>query len=129
MLAFTSFAVMIGLQWSIKSKGTIGSAVGAVFATGVAGLVLGLCGMAAGGSIPVIGGFMSAFTPVNLVNAVVTPEATAGSTLESGLGPFRTALAIGSVAAAAAGAGVVWAMRSAMQRTFMFTVRKLAGTA
>ncbi|MFM8733007.1 MAG: hypothetical protein ACKOGJ_10970, partial [Phycisphaerales bacterium] len=29
MLAFTSFAVMIGLQWSIKSKGTIGSAVGA----------------------------------------------------------------------------------------------------
>jgi hypothetical protein len=23
---------------------------------------------------------------------------------------------------------VVWAMRSAMQRTFMFTVRKLAGT-
>jgi ABC-type transport system involved in multi-copper enzyme maturation permease subunit len=129
MLGFTAFAVMVGLQWSIKSKGTIGSAVGAVFATGVAGLVLGLCGMAAGGSIPVVGGFMSAFTPVNLVNAVVTPEATAGSTLESGLGPFRTALAIGSVAAAAAGAGVVWAMRSAMQRTFMFTVRKLAGTA
>ncbi len=129
MLAFTAFAVMVGLQWSIKSKGTIGSAVGAVFATGVAGLVLGLCGMAAGGSIPLVGAFMSAFTPVNLVSAVVTPEVTGGSTVEAGLGPFRVALAIGAVAAAAAGVGVVWAMRSAMQRTFMFTVRKLAGTA
>jgi hypothetical protein len=128
MLAFTAFAVMVGLQWSIKSKGTIASAVGAVFATGVAGLVLGLCGMAAGGSIPLVGAFMSAFTPVNLVSAVVTPEATGGSTIEAGLGPFRVALAIGAAAAAAAGAGVVWAMRSAMQRTFMFTVRKLAGT-
>jgi hypothetical protein len=128
MLAFTAFAVMVGLQWSIKSKGTIASAVGAVFATGVAGLVLGLCGMAAGGSIPLVGAFMSAFTPVNLVSAVVTPEVTGGNTVEAGLGPFRVALAIGAVAAAAAGVGVVWAMRSAMQRTFMFTVRKLAGT-
>jgi hypothetical protein len=118
----------VGLQWSIKSKGTIASAVGAVFATGVAGLVLGLCGMAAGGSIPLVGAFMSAFTPVNLVSAVVTPEVTGGNTVEAGLGPFRVALAIGAVAAAAAGVGVVWAMRSAMQRTFMFTVRKLAGT-
>jgi hypothetical protein len=128
MLAFTAFAVMVGLQWSIKSKGTIASAVGAVFATGIAGLVLGLCGMAAGGSIPLVGAFMSAFTPVNLVSAVVTPEVTGGNTVEAGLGPFRVALAIGAVAAAAAGVGVVWAMRSAMQRTFMFTVRKLAGT-
>jgi hypothetical protein len=33
------------------------------------------------------------------------------------------------VIAAGAGIAVVWGMRSAMQRTFMFTVRKLAGTA
>jgi hypothetical protein len=39
------------------------------------------------------------------------------------------ALAIGAVAAGALGAGVVWAMHSSMQKTFMFTVRKLAGTA
>ncbi|MFM8642075.1 MAG: ABC transporter permease subunit [Phycisphaerales bacterium] len=129
MLAFTSFAVMIGLQWSIKSKGTIGSAVGAVFATGTIGLVLGLCGIAAGGNIPLIGAFMNALTPVNLVAAVVTPEAVADRTIADGIAGYRAALAVGAVVTAAAGVAVVWGMRSAMQRTFMFTVRKLAGTA
>jgi len=129
MLAFTAFAVMVGLQWSIKSKGTIASAVGAVFATGVTALVLGLCGMAAGRSIPGVGAFMNALTPVNLLAAVITPEAVADDTLQQGLGTFRVALAIGAVAAGALGAGVVWAMHSSMQKTFMFTVRKLAGTA
>jgi hypothetical protein len=129
MLAFTSFAVMIGLQWSIKSKGTIGSAVGAVFATGTIGLVLGLCGVAAGGNIPLIGAFMNALTPVNLVAAVVTPESVADRTIADGIAGYRAALAVGAAVTAGAGVAVVWGMRSAMQRTFMFTVRKLAGTA
>ena len=129
MLAFTSFAVMIGLQWSIKSKGTIGSAVGAVFATGVAGLVLGLCGMAAGRSIPAIGAFMNALTPINLVAAIVTPEVVADEVLQQGVATYRIFLAAGAVTAGALGVGVVWAMHSAMKKTFMFTVRKLAGTA
>jgi ABC-type transport system involved in multi-copper enzyme maturation permease subunit len=129
MLAFTSFAVMVGLQWSIKSKGTIASAVGAVFATGVAGLVLGLCGMAAGRGIPAVGAFMNALTPINLVAAVVTPESVADETLQQGVGTYRAFLAAGALGAAAVGVGVVWAMHSAMKKTFMFTVRKLAGTA
>lgn len=129
MLAFTAFAVMVGLQWSVRSKGTIGSAVGAVSATGAIGLVLGLCGWAGGSSIPAIGSFMNALNPVNLLLAVVTPEAIAPKTLEDGLTVHRLAIAIGSALAAAAGAGAVWAMHSAIKRTFMFTVRKLAGTA
>jgi hypothetical protein len=129
MLAFTAFAAMVGLQWSIKSKGTIGSAVGAVAATGTVGLVLGLCGLASGQSIPGIGAFVNALNPVNLLLAVVTPESVGSRTLEDGLGLYRSALVIGSVVAAAAGAGAVWAMHGAMKKTFMFTVRKLAGTA
>ena len=129
MLAFTAFAAMVGLQWSIKSKGTIGSAVGAVAATGTVGLVLGLCGLASGQSIPGIGAFVNALNPVNLLLAVVTPESVGSRTLEDGLGLYRSALVIGSVVAAAAGVGAVWAMHGAMKKTFMFTVRKLAGTA
>ena len=128
MLAFTAFAVMVGLQWSIKSKGTIGSAVGAVFATGTVALVLGLCGMAGGQSIPWIGSLMNALMPINLVAAIVTPEAVAPRTSEDGLAVHRIALVLGSAAAAAAGAATVWAMHASMKKTFMFTVRKLAGT-
>ena len=85
--------------------------------------------MAAGRSIPGVGAFMNALTPVNLLAAVITPESVADDTLQQGLGTFRVALAIGAVAAGALGAGVVWAMHGSMQKTFMFTVRKLAGTA
>ena len=129
MLAFTAFAVMVGLQWSIKSKGTIGSAVGAVFATGTVALVLGLCGVAGGQSIPWIGSMMNGLMPINLVTAIVTPEAVAPRTLEDGIAVHRVALALGAGAAAAAGIATVWAMHASMKKTFMFTVRKLAGTA
>jgi ABC-type transport system involved in multi-copper enzyme maturation permease subunit len=129
MLAFTSIAVMVGLQWSVRSKGTIGSAVGAVAATGTIGLALGLCGVAGGGSIPGIGSFMNALTPVNLLLATITPEAVAARTLQEGVGVHRWAMGIGSLVAAGLGAGAVWAMHGALKRTFMFTVRKLAGTA
>jgi hypothetical protein len=64
-----------------------------------------------------------------LVAAVVTPESVADRTLADGIAGYRAALALGAVIAAGAGIAVVWGMRSAMQRTFMFTVRKLAGTA
>jgi hypothetical protein len=95
----------------------------------VIGLVLGLCGMAGGSSIPGIGSFMNALNPVNLLLAVVMPEAIASRTLEEGLAVHRWAIALGSALAAAVGAGAVWAMHAAIKRTFMFTVRKLAGTA
>jgi hypothetical protein len=129
MLAFTAFAVMVGLQWSIKSKGTIGSAVGAVAATGTVALMLGLCGIAGGQSIPWIGSMMNALMPLNLVAAIVTPESLAPRTVEEGLMVHRIALVVGSSASVAVGVAAVWAMHGAMKKTFMFTVRKLAGTA
>ncbi|MFO0963562.1 MAG: ABC transporter permease subunit [Phycisphaerales bacterium] len=128
MLAFTAVAVMIGLNWSIKSKGTISSAVGAVFVTGIVAGVLGLCGLASGGSLSGVGAFVNALTPLNLVATVVNPEQMAERSLESGMEVLRAGLLVGSLAAAVGGAVVVYAMHGAMKKTFMFTVRKLAGT-
>jgi hypothetical protein len=53
----------------------------------------------------------------------------ADRTIADGIAGYRAALAVGAAVTAGAGVAVVWGMRSAMQRTFMFTVRKLAGTA
>jgi hypothetical protein len=72
---------------------------------------------------------MNALTPVNLLLATITPEAVAARTLQEGVGVHRWAMGIGSLVAAGLGAGAVWAMHGALKRTFMFTVRKLAGTA
>jgi ABC-type transport system involved in multi-copper enzyme maturation permease subunit len=128
MLGFTAFAVMVGLNWSIKSKGTIGSAIGAVAATGAVAVLLGLCAVASGKAISVAGAFMNGLTPFTLVMSLISPETTIPASLATSISVARTSLMIGSVAAAVGCAGVVWAMHSATKKTFMFNVRKLAGT-
>ena len=125
--AFTAFCIMVGLQWSIRSKGTIGSTLAAVGVMLAIAGVLGLCGSAAGSSIPVVGAVMVALSPVNLLVAVVSPNTAVSASLED---PFaaRVALLVGAMAAVAVYVAIVFGMRATMTRTFMFTVRRLAGT-
>ena len=129
MLApFIAFCVMVGLHWSIKSKGTIGSVIMAV---GIVTLVIGvlsLCGMPAGRQFSHIGAVISAFSPINLLFSIVYPEETIPSSLKEGLGTARTALVIGAVIAGGAYAVISYGMHTNMKRTFMMTVRRLAGT-
>jgi len=126
-LAFTAFCIMVGLQWSIRSKGMIGSTVAAVGVTIAVAGVLGLCGGAAGSSIPIVGAVLVALSPANLLVAVVSPASAVAGSLEDPAAT-RTALMIGSVIAMAIFAAVVFGMHTTMKKTFMFTVRKLAGT-
>lgn len=129
MLGFSAFAVMTGLQWSIKSRGTISSAIGAVGVTGVLGLLLGLCAVAGGRSIAVVGAFLNGLTPFTLVISLVAPETTMSASLDQGeVKAAHISLVVGALAAAVGYALVVWAMHSATRRSFMFTVRRLAGT-
>jgi len=68
-----AFCVMVGLQWSLKSKGMIGSVVGAAgVIVAVAGTV-GLCGWNAGPQVDVLGPVLSGLSPASLVLAVVQP--------------------------------------------------------
>ncbi|HMN96071.1 MAG TPA: hypothetical protein PKC43_01440 [Phycisphaerales bacterium] len=122
--AFIAFCVMIGLQWSIRSKGTIGSVVAAVgVALAITGTV-GLCGFAAGRSIAIFGAVVTALNPINLLAAALSPGAMIGQTIEQGA---QLSLIVGGALAAIVYGGLVLAMHSNMKRTFMFTVRKLAG--
>lgn len=126
-LVFTAFCIMVGLQWSIRSKGMIGSTVSAVAVTIAVGGMLGVCGGAAGASIPVVGAVLVALSPVNLLMAVVSPGSAVSGSLEDP-GSARIALIVGSGVAVAVFIAIVVGMHATMKRTFMFTVRKLAGT-
>lgn len=127
LVAFVAFCVMVGLQWSIKSKGTIGSVIAAFGVVVAAGGVLGLCGAAAGRTVPLLGAVMNALSPVNLAVAAVRPDVLIEQSLGD-LAAARVSLAIGAVIAAVLYAVVVLAMHTNMKRTFMMTVRRLAGT-
>lgn len=131
IIPFIAFCVMIGLHWSLKSKGTLSSVVGTVAVVLIVSGILGLCGWASGADMPVIGPALAALSPASLLDAMVTPVTRLDETVNSGaegLSTGRAAMAIGAVASAGVYIGIVYAVLTAMVRNFDFTVRKLAGT-
>jgi ABC-type transport system involved in multi-copper enzyme maturation permease subunit len=127
LVAATSFAIMIGLQWSLRTKGTIGSVMAAVGVVGAVGLVLGLCAAGMGSSIPYVGAAAAAASPLNMLLATVSPDRWIGESLQDP-GAARTSLVIGTIVACIAYGSACFAMHAAMKKSFMMTVRRLAGT-
>lgn len=127
---FTAWCVMVGLQWSLKSKGTLGSVVGTVGVVGVIAGIVGLCGFNAGASIEHVGPALAATSPATVMYAVVNPGASLSSTVKSsggGLDTARTSLAIGAVISCGVYTAIVLGIHASMVRTFDATVRRLAG--
>ena len=132
MLApFVAFCVMVGLQWSIKSKGTISSIICAVGIVLLVTFVLSVCAVPSGKNLSVLGSAIVTCSPINLVFAAVYPAQTIPSALGQGAPSFmaaRASLVLGAAFSAVIYAAIVYGMHANMKRTFMFTVRKLAGT-
>src|SRR6185295_847724 len=80
VIPFTAFCVMVGLQWSLKSKGTIGSVVATVGVVGAISGVLGLCAWNAGSGLPMVGPILAGLSPASAVNAFVDPSNALSST-------------------------------------------------
>ncbi|MEN0019928.1 MAG: ABC transporter permease subunit [Planctomycetota bacterium] len=129
-IPFAAFCVMIGLQWSLKSKGTISSVVGTVGVVGIVAGVIGTCGWRSGIDFEVIGPALAASNPASALFALVSPGEALDSTAAStgGLSTARVALLMGAGVSAAVYAGVVYGIQASMVKNFDFTVRKLAGT-
>ena len=128
LVPFIAFCVMIGLYWSIKSKGTIGSVVGAVAVSGAIGGILGLCGMVSGNGMNVIGAVLTTLSPVNLVWALVYPADTIAASVANGLGAGRISMVVGALLAAVGYGIMVYVIHNMIKRSFMMTVRKLVGS-
>lgn len=132
LIPFIAFCVMIGLHWSLKSKGTLSAVVGTVAVVFITSGILGMCGWASASDMPVIGPALAALSPASLIDAMISPVARLDETINQnsgeGLGVARVSMAIGSLVSAGIYAAIVYAVLTAMVRNFDFTVRKLAGT-
>lgn len=127
VIPFMAFCVMVGLNWSLKSRGTLGSVVATV---GVVGAVSGVVGLCAWNSatISVLGATLTAVSPVSFVFAAVNPDTQlADSFTAAGSAGARVALAVGCALGAVIHIGVCYGILTNMVRTFDMTVRKLAG--
>lgn len=128
LVPFIAFLVMVGLHWSIKSRGTIGSVVAAVGVVLVVVGILSACGAAAGSNIPIVGPVLTAISPINLVWALVWPASAMSESIRHDVAGARVSLVVGAAFAGVAYAAIVYGMHSSMKRGFMMTVRRLAGT-
>ncbi len=124
---FMAFCIMVGLQWSIKSKGAISAVISTVGVVAVAAGVIGLCGWQAGNGIPFAGPILACLTPLTAIQLVLHPETAAEATLAQGTGSLSAALITGALVAAGVYCVIVYAMHASMVRTFDMTVRRLAG--
>jgi ABC-type transport system involved in multi-copper enzyme maturation permease subunit len=127
LVPFVAFCVIVGLHWSIRSKGTIGSVISAVGVVAAVAGVLSLCGFAGGSNMPIIGAVFSGFSPINLLASLIYPADFIARSLDSQLAG-RLSLLIGATFAGAVYAVLVVVMHTNIKRTFMMTVRRLAGT-
>ncbi|MDF1809455.1 MAG: ABC transporter permease subunit [Phycisphaerales bacterium] len=131
LIPFVAFCVMIGLHWSLKSKGTLSSVVGTVAVVFIVSGILGLCGWASGSDMVAIGPALATMSPASLLDALVTPVSRLDETVnasKSGLSQARVAMGIGALVSAAIYVAIVYGVLTALVRNFDFTVRKLAGS-
>ena len=123
---FMAFTVMVGLQWSVGSRGVIGSTVGALGVVVGVIAVLGLCGAASMPEVPILGPIVACLSPVNLARAAVSPETALPASLVDP-SSMRAGFILGSLLATIGYGVLTWAMLAAIRRSFMMTVRRLSG--
>ncbi len=127
---FMAFVVMVGMQWSLKSKGSLSAVVATVGLVGLVAGIVGLCGHKAGVDIPFVGAALAAMSPATAVNAAIAPESALQQTVQShAMSSARVSLLMGSAVAALAYVAVVYGLRANMVHNFDMTVRRLAGVA
>ncbi|TVQ62098.1 MAG: hypothetical protein EA378_06440 [Phycisphaerales bacterium] len=130
LIPFIAACVMVGLQTSVRSKGTIGAVMATVGVVGVLAGLVGLCAVRAGADMNTLGPVLAGLSPAGVLFAVLDPADAMFSTVSNAgeLTPARVGLAIGVALGAAAHLAIVYAIKASMTRNFDFTVRKLAGT-
>lgn len=127
---FIAFCCMIGLNWSLNSKGTLRSVVGAVAVAGVVGGIVGMCGWRSGADMETLGPVFAGLSPATAVYALIDPYNAMTSTVLGRSGTFeaRLALGIGAAIGAVVFIGVVYGLHASMVKGFDTSMRKLAGT-
>ena len=126
---FTAFCVIVGMLWSLRSRGTIASVASTVGVVAAVAGTIGLCAWNASQQIQIIGPVLGAASPASAAFALIFPEEGMFTTINrSGeLMGARTCLLVGALISAVLHGVVVWSLHASMTRNFDMTVRKLAG--
>lgn len=131
ILPFVAFCVVIGLQWSLKSKGTVSSVTKTFGVIAIITAIVGACAWRAGQDIAIVGPALTCLNPGAAVFAIVNPFRGLEETFlsaDDGRSVARISILIGAAIAAGIYTIIIYSLHTSMVKTFDQTVRKLAGT-
>lgn len=128
VIPFIAFCAIIGLHWSLKSKGTLSSVVVSVGIVAAVSAFVGMCGWQAGSQFSLLGPALAGISPAATIFAMINPAQMMSETVsQHDLMSARVAIAIGCMVGAGVYIGIVYAVHAALVKNFDMTVRKLAG--
>ncbi|MBI1338123.1 MAG: ABC transporter permease subunit [Phycisphaera sp.] len=126
LVPFVALCVMVGMSWSLKSKGVLGAVVPSVAIIATLATILGFCGMAMVENIKLLGPVVNALSPVTNIVMVVNPWDHVSDFVEDPLSG-RVGMAMGAVVCAGSYSLIVYLMLLGMVKSFDHTVRRLSG--
>ncbi|MFG0248820.1 MAG: hypothetical protein ACF8OB_08030 [Phycisphaeraceae bacterium JB051] len=126
LVPFVGFCVMVGMNWSVKSKGVLGAVIWSVGILSAISMVLGFCGWSAAANIPVVGPIINSFSPVTHMLVIINPYARVHGMMAEPI-PGRWNLIMGAALAAVGYSVMVYILLLNIVRNFDQTVRQLSG--
>ncbi|MFW5683107.1 MAG: ABC transporter permease, partial [Phycisphaeraceae bacterium] len=126
LVPWTAVCVAAGMNWSIKARTVLGAVLPAIGALGALAMVMGFCGGAMVGSVPLLGPLVNAFSPATAASMFIDPW-TSVNGFPDRPGMNRVVLFVGSAVAAVGYGLFVYSLILTMTKGFDQTVRRLSG--
>ena len=126
LVPFLALSVMVGMSWSLKSKGVLGAVVPAVGIIGCLVMVTGFCGLNAVESLPWVGPILNGFSPVTNLIILIDPWSHVLDYTEDPV-QGRLSVAMANIVVGAFYSLVVYSMQVGIVKSFDHTVRRLSG--
>lgn len=128
LIPYLSFCVTLGLQWSLRSKGSIRAITSTLMMMLAISFGLGIC-MTPAGSMGVAGAFVASLSPIPYLIAITSPASGIfPSLIQEGVTQTSIALVVSAPIAGAIWILASWGLLRSIAASFVMTVRRLAGT-
>ncbi len=128
LIPFLAFCITLGLQWSLRSKGSIRAIASTLIMMIAISFGLGLC-MTPAASMGFGGAFIASLSPIPYLVAITSPASgILTSLIRDGVTQTSTALALSAPIAGGIWILASWGLLTSISTSFVMTVRRLAGT-
>jgi len=127
LIPFLAFCVTLGLQWSLRSKGSIRAIASTLIMMLIISFGLGIC-MTPAQSMNAGGAFIASLSPIPYVIAIISPASGLPSLIREGVSQTSIALAVSAPIAGGIWILASWGLLRSIAGSFVTTVRRMAGT-